>query len=612
MSEMRRCTNCQDEIGQARVIFEGLRYCRACATELFAPASCALCGGNVLWPRDRRDPPQCARCRTVTCLRCNKAVPQSLAVLHAAGYSCKGCAPYLRPPRPCSQCQELHHRLARSTRGGATEPVCPTCLRTLEGHATCPACGKNRRLDGTDSAGRRVCAGCLQREGEPFVCPRCNRVGQPHSRTECVACYRRRRTLETARAEAARLGLRWSRPLLETCFRQLLAEKRDPEYLALRVPRYAQTCQELETRFADPGAITTATLLDHFGADGLRRNAALAATLARSYNVRLPTVEERRAHSESRRQQQLLAAAEGQWYAPLLRNYHASRQKAARIYALRGWRGRHARLRPRTVTASMRSAARLLEHLDPAVYAPLPARDSIRQLGQGQVLAFAAAHPGYRAGIGHFLGYVNREIRSFQRLKPVCPPSALRPELFIAHDRAVQLLRDWLAAAPGDARHALIGLLMLAIGLRPEQLSQIKTRDLIPDGNGAYLLQTGLQNLPLPPEITPILEAHLRRRLAPAPYDDATTNPYLFPGRNTGHALRPESVTYALRRQGLHADQLFATALISLYRAGLDLPRALIDALGIAIPTAIRYYEASARPLAWQLAYFSTEDDTTP
>ena len=593
------CAACGRELACAKRVIDGARYCGTCAKRLLRRMPCSRCGKTTTWPKDAADP-VCPACRVGdrTCVRCGRA-GRPVGLVLPFGVACASCAPYLRPARPCAYCGASSHTLTRRPGLGLSEPACPKCQRAREGHATCPRCGKNRKLS-AGPGGLRLCRRCRERGDRPFVCPACGKAGPYHSKRECVPCYWKRTLPGRLERLAGRLALAWSRALLEGCVDALLAKGAEPRALSLRLPRYAAFCASLDAHFPDPRQVTGAALLERYGADGLRRHAVVAAYLARVLKLALPDQVERRAHSEARRQARVLERAGPHWYAPLLESYHASRQKAAATYAARRWTGGHARLVPRTLTSGVRCAERFLAGLDPETFAALPAKDSIRRLTQADVEAFAARHPGYRAAIGNFLEYVNRDIRGFRRLRPVCFASGLRPELLLDSTTGSALLQAW---QDGNAppRTALAGLLMLALGLRPAQLARLTLADVVPADDGSVGLRTGKRILPLPPEIGRGLFRYLDSRRPLAVLDRPAGNPYLFPGRSPGQPLHPDSLTRTLRRQGLRAERLFATALLNLFRCGLDNPRVLIDALGLAIPTVIKYFEASGRAVQWQI-----------
>jgi len=69
---------------------------------------------------------------------------------------------------------------------------------------------------------------------------------------------------------------------------------------------------------------------------------------------------------------------------------------------------------------------------------------------------------------------------------------------------------------------------------------------------------------------------------------------YLFPGRIVGQPLSEPSLRYITRCEGVTAPQLFATAIAEFYRAGARIPKILVRALDITLPTAIHYSEAFA------------------
>ena len=599
MSGAGPCAACGRELRCAKRVIDGRRYCATCAKRLLRRIPCARCGKVTTWPKAGADVPLCPVCRVGdrTCVRCGRA-GRPVGLVLPSGVACAACAPYLKPAGTCAYCGATSHKLARRPGLGLSDPACPKCQRAREGHATCPACGKSRRLV-ADGCGRTVCKRCALHPG-PFVCPQCGREGAPHSKSRCVACYWRAHGRRKAEATAAALALTWSRELYLACAADLLDRTDDPRRIALRVPWHGRCFAWLEERFAGPDALSGPALLEALGADGLRRRGAVLGWLDGRRLLARPEEAALLAHSERRRQEIVLAAAANAWHAPLLARYHAALLDTAHAWRERGWTGDHARMSPRTVTAALRSAARFLDGLETERFAALPPVDSIRQLRQDDLRRFGLTHRGYRASLGGFVAFLNRDVKRFGRLQPLDSRTRLRPELLIGWEERRRLLAEWLAPDDGDARRALTGLLLLAFGVRPHQLARLTPQHLARDHDTLLLTLPGPDRtpLPLPAPVAAVADAWLAER---RPAD----SPWLFPGRDPARPLHPASHTAPLRDRGLRAPKLFASALYHLFLTGsLNNPRLLADTLGIALPTGTKYFQVTGAADTWQIDAF--------
>jgi len=99
----------------------------------------------------------------------------------------------------------------------------------------------------------------------------------------------------------------------------------------------------------------------------------------------------------------------------------------------------------------------------------------------------------------------------------------------------------------------------------------------------------GRAEIQLDPRVSALLHRYLAIREPLAMLDSSAENPYLFTGRRYGDHLTATAVHHWLARYDVTAEQLFATALYNAYLRGLRHPKILVNAFGIAVPTAVKY-----------------------
>ncbi len=134
------------------------------------------------------DPDLCALCwtgPTVTCESCGDVRP--CRGERRGWMLCTKCAP--RTPQRCAHCGRLKRVGAQWTEG----PICPACYyRALAAKATCPGCGRRRRLRRWKGLSDKVCSDCAS-EKPHSVCRECGVEDHLYERGLCPACGLRHR-----------------------------------------------------------------------------------------------------------------------------------------------------------------------------------------------------------------------------------------------------------------------------------------------------------------------------------------------------------------------------------------------------------------------------------
>lgn len=574
------CGCCHRAMAKAQAIHEGIAYCVTCYAREFRPVACGSCGKNVRTPGGR-GPALCKQCRTKdrTCIRCGKPTPRANLTVDG-GVACASCARYFKPPQPCPVCGQMSLHLSRDFKAGFAEPVCPSCRS--KGHITCPSCGKHRRPAGLDSQGRVVCARCLSDEGRAFICPKCGKEGRRHSAQRCEACYWTE-TLERRVGEAqALLRGDWVSEAFGLFFREL-ADRSGGKTAARRLESYFLFFAKLDASCDRPAAVTPRKLAEAFGADGLRRHAIPFGFLVRSGMIPRPSAEALDGAHEQDRQARLLAKHADAWYHELAERYLQHLESVSERYHRRGWTGDRARFVPRTVTSNLRAAVLFLKE------AARLGAGAVQQIDQSHLDRFCFEHPGYRNGVRSFVRFLNTREKLFRKLKIDTVSGNVPEGAFLSRDRYQTLLGTWARAEDDCLKESLICLIMLLYAQPVKRLVRLKVSDLQRDRTGTYRVIFGNVEITLHERVGALMDRHLTTRKTLSVMEEPWENGYLFPGRALGSHLTEAAVTYYLKKHGLTAEQVFATAIYQAYLNGIRHPKILVQAFGISRVTAMKY-----------------------
>lgn len=574
------CGCCERPMAKAHAVHDGVAYCGTCYAREFKPVACASCSRTVRTPGGQ-GPALCKACRVEgrVCIRCGKPTPRAGLTVEG-GVACASCARYFKPPQPCPVCGQMSLRLARDLKAGFTEPVCPSCRS--KGHITCPTCGKHRRPAGLNAADRVVCARCLADDGKVFVCPKCGQEGRRHSAHRCEGCYWKD-TLQSRVSDAAAL-IRgdWLRAAF-TAFAGELADRLGGRIVALRINRYFLFFAKLDACCDRPSAVTPGRMVEAFGVDGLRRHAIPFGYLVKAGVIPRPSAEALELAQEQDRQMRLIETVAGVWYHDLAGRYLQHLETIGERYYRRGWTGKNARFIPRTVTSNLRAALVFLKNANRGGAA------AVQQIEQTHLDRFCLEHPGYRNGIRSFVRFLNGKERLFRKLAVEPVPSSVPQNAFLSQSQYQGLLATWTGSNDDGLKEALIGLLMLLYAQPVKRLVRLRLVDLQRDRSGVFRIVFGNAEIALHKRVGRLMDRYLAVRTTLAAMDDPWDNAYLFPGRTMGSHLTEAAVTYYLKKQGVTADRLFATAIHQAYLNGVRHPKVLVRAFGISSVTAIKY-----------------------
>jgi hypothetical protein len=575
------CAGCSRTMAKAHAVHEGQGYCGACYKRLFEPASCPVCGRAI-----KSLGGQAVACRTCRagdrhCLRCGKVTLQA-GLVREDGVVCPSCVRYYKAPGVCSICGEESHHLARDSRLGYTEPACPKCRR--KGHITCPICRKHRMPGGALPDGREVCASCLDTAGVQFVCPRCGRSGQRHSRDRCEKCYWEEKLEKDLPQVAAELGQEWVREAFTSFCRQL-AESCGAKRTRLRIPRHLEFFHKLDGGFARRSDVSLFGLVEMLGLEGIRRAAHPYGFLAKEGFLPEHSMEALKTAAESKRQLQIVDRNAGAWFVGALEAFHAHQQAIRRRYDRCGWTGARRRFVPRTVTSNLQAAEKFLVWIDTQERGFV----STHQIEANILDEFLMFNPGYSMPIRAFIRFLKLKKRVFRELTIPHVNRHRAKELLLSQSVHEDLLRRWLTPDDRQLKKSLACLLMTLYVQQGRTVAGLRLDAIKKNENDEYEVRFTKIWLPLEGEIGMLLKRYLASREVLHSLETGA-NPYLFPGRHHGSHISAATISGYLKEFGVTGGALFSSGLFSAYMNGAH-PKSLVYGFGICTATAYDYYD---------------------
>ena len=575
----RVCGCCGRSMAKAHAVSNGITYCGTCYKREFRKAVCTSCGRGF---RHHLNSPTacCPNCLNGErhCLRCGKSVPQAGMVL-AEGVVCPSCVRYYHEPQHCSACGVTSVHLARALKLGFTEPVCPRCRRKT--HKTCPTCGKNRELVGSNAKGQSVCRKCLENAGRPFLCPVCGRQGKPHSGQRCEDCYWKA-ALATKLAASQPFSQEWVQRASDGYCRDL-ALRIGAKRMYLRLERYLAFFRVLDTGFSREEDVSLEGLMAVFDRDGLRRGALPFGYLIKIGLLPDVTTGDLEVAADRFRQEQIVTRNAGTWREHALAEFLSHQLNLSKRYRDRGFVGNKRRYISRTVTTNVRAAEKFLTWLPEGT-------TTTYQLTQNDIDGFISDHSGYREPLRGFIRFLRHRRRVFdKKIKIFTVTKNLNPKAILPHDRYLELLQTWLNPDKSRLKDSIICLLMLLYAQPGRKLSGLRMDQIRRKHNQLEVCFNDCW-IKLDSRIARLLSRYLYERSALHKLDSGD-NPYVFPGRNFRGPLSNATITGYLKHYGVSAMNLYSTGLRYAFLGGLRNPKALVAGLGVCDHTAIKYYE---------------------
>lgn len=486
----------------------------------------------------------------------------------------------MRKARPCAHCGTYSLFTKSDSHAGINEPVCSSCRKNAR--ITCAGCRKHRRPDALDAQGKQICKECHERGNKAFKCPQCNQQGIKHSKSKCWNCYWRDHAVVQVTRCQALLENRWSKGCFAD-FIQSLIEIKGPNFTSNKVERYFPFFAKLDSMFESKESISAKILLDVFGSEGLRRFTVPYDFLAKTGVIEALDRSEIEAAAEYRKHRNIVSKTEGRWFENDVKALHVHLQDLAAKYADRGWKGKKARFRPRTITSALRAAVLFYEHTDRCGIS------SVGQIHQNVVDEFIYLNPGYKNPVRALVRYLNRHGKLFRKVKVETPPENIRKELFIPPSRFSELICEWIGADIEASKKALICTLMVMYAQPAATLVRLRLTDVLRDEGGVYKVAFGTAEIELDARIGVLFDKYLEHRHALSMMEDDHHNEWLFPGKKFGTHISQAAITSMLKEYGISADQMFTTAIYNAYQTGMRHPKVLVRAFGITSATAVKY-----------------------
>ena len=376
----------------------------------------------------------------------------------------------------------------------------------------------------------------------------------------------------------------WSRKAFSKFYQELIVRQDLNRVACVTMKRYFQFFAKLDSVFDNPKKITAEYLINTFGTNGLRLHQISYGFLVKEKLIPLISNKARADSSGLRYQRKLLERAKGTWFETLTERYYLHRMKVHERYIRRGWGEKRQRFLQVTISAELRTALAFLKFITEKRCV-----SSLQELEQSHYDLFVKEHSGLQSNLGAFIRYLNRKEKLFNRLSYTSVPASISEDTFLPRSKQDELIQLWMNPSDKMLKESLICLLMALYAQLPHRVVQIKLQDIAPANDGSYRLALGQTEISLDRRVGNLLGRYLSARRALSMMEDAKDNEYLFPGRRYGYHMRPAALTNYLKKHGVKAPQLYATAIYKFYLNGLRHPKVLMKAFGISVATAIKY-----------------------
>ncbi len=581
------CPRCSREV-PLRSTLDGLRCCKRCWQHCNSRGVCSRCGNE-----------------------------RHLTNYHGAGERiCGPCfANAEEHDRECTRCGRIGFIAHRDD----TVMLCRNCYRGPL--AICRSCGRERPCDRVKT-GKPVCQACAGRQRTKQTCSVCGNVRLVHVRTDggqpkCAACSRRREPCSHCghtRAVVARLD---TGPLCASCLEE------EPTYFAdcQQCSRHCRIYHHgLCNDCACPGVL--AKLFGGDGEPGLAARQVIQALLQSESAAVLKwasRTEQRRDLGRRIRELDALnhAALDGlppsksvEWLRNILigaqvlpdRDRFLRRTEVfiekkldevdnledrAVVRAFMQWQ-RLRKLRDRSSRATLRSGHGSLAQAEISAIAlfmqDLNSRDlSLASCAQSHVDDWLVANPT-RPYIGQFLAWATKRSHAQSISVPPPPEQRMRRTLADGDDERWSLIRKLIEADDLDLRDRVAGLLVLLYSQQTSRLVTLRADCVAVGKNGCCTIKLGAVPLDVPEPFAELLIDLVAERRGYAAVT-VGTNPWLFPGGESGRHLSPQRMGVRLRSIGISPQLARNTALIAL--AG-ELPAVVLaKLLGFSVKRAV-------------------------
>lgn len=572
------CGCCGRNMKKAQAVADGKGYCRTCYKREFKPVTCQKCGKDT---KTLGGVPavDCWRCRNAgkPCKRCGN-VRRAALVLDDGSIVCNACRRWFVEPKPCAHCGELSIHLARNLNDGITEPICPKCIR--KSLKQCPLCLKKQWLGHFTADGLRVCSLCAS-SGKTFICSQCGEANPRHKKT-CLVCHLKNTTKKKLETLLPTFTHEWARVHFAGLIRELLNDTKDFK-ATVKLKQYYSIFKKLDDHFDRQERIDTDAIAEIFGRGRFALFTRITGYLVTKKVVSADFIERLKASDIWLGQKNFVAMAKGEWYERVIANYHIAQMKKHETYRNKGWEGEHIRFSMRTIRQNLAGGIQFLKSLPDNV-------NTVAQIHQGHIDAFLSGKPGYRNVLRAFIRYLNKHEKMFQPLKVEhVTRNPLPPHLVIGQEKYLSLLKTWLYPDDATLKESIICLFMLLYLQRGKTIARLRLIDII-ERDGCFGFPFGETDVMLDSRISSLLRRYLEQRHTVSVYDDARSNPYLFPGKSYKGHMGITSMSAIMKKYQVTEAQLFSTGILKMFQNGVDAPKAVELLTGINSKTAYRYY----------------------
>jgi hypothetical protein len=574
------CGICDRAMEKAQAVVDGTALCSTCYKRETYRSSCPGCGTGIRVLKGQ-EPHQCKTCRLKDrqCAGCHKPLLQASIVIGDKAY-CYPCSRKLKEPQPCQLCGTLSLFLGRNLKLDITVPACPKCRS--KHHKICAECGKSREQAGTNDQGKPLCAGCLARGG-PFICPVCKQPGQKHSNAQCRKCYNKALFVKAFLKREPELTQEWVKTLYRS-FIDYSASNKAVDQIPDFVTRYLGFFKRIDQKLTQRTDITLFILFQMFGSQWESQFIVACSFLVHSKLIPDLADDAHKEMSNFFKLQAIIDQAVGKWFYPVLVEFYQHQQELLQRYRSRGWLGKNLRYRQTTIKAALRAALKFLGSIETGP-------EEVSAITQIQMNKFVFENPGYLRAIRTFIRFLKIKKKTFQKisLKSVQPSVSDKNE--VPAQKYEELLTTWFNPAPEKAKYCVIGLFSLLYAQRPKAITRILLTDVLKEDDGYAVKFNGVA-IPLDEGTSAVLAQYLAERKGPT-RNEPEGSRYLFPGKVCSSPMSENSVHSILRGQGTSTRQVFPTALLQVFRAGVQHPYIVKAAYGMCSATASKYFELS-------------------
>lgn len=373
------CDECGRKVDHIHRRYKGHGYCGSCYAREFIVAKCPCCKRKARLPRKVPEA-ICRACESDRpCVRCGEQ-GKPVGKITEYGVVCNSCARYFEKEKPCECCGKLTYHLTKVSRFKDDLRRCRSCA-TVD-YGTCSGCGHYRLLSAESD--NKLCEKC--QFGELVKCRDCGELMMAGRGSQCEKCYWKQ-LLET-RIKINKYLLK-SDELQEQFerFGHWLGSQSGYMKSSIMISQHVLFFQELEIRWQQIPSYRQ--LLVHFGADKLRRSRKIIEWFHETGLVKI-NLEVKNTVAEEQRVGRILCRVPGNTIASEIINGYVRElwDKFARE-----------KISLRTLRLSLTPAIALVKDYT----------DDLNSLpNQGSINRYLADHPGQRASLSGFVGFIKR------------------------------------------------------------------------------------------------------------------------------------------------------------------------------------------------------------